>query len=73
MTPRGIRGVFILFATIGRMRILAALMLWASMNVAWAQSFIGASLGQSDIGSGITKDLITSGAYDGVDLSLIHI
>ena len=32
-----------------------------------AQSFIGASLGQSDIGRGITKDLITSGAFDGVD------
>jgi len=67
MTPREIRGVFILFATMGRMRIRAALMLWVFANAAWAQSFIGASLGQSDIGSGITKDLITSGAFDGVD------
>ena len=32
-----------------------------------AQSFIGAAIGRSDIGNGVTKDLITSGTYDGVD------
>jgi OmpA-OmpF porin, OOP family len=49
------------------MKNLIAAALCSVATAASAQSFIGASLGQSDIGSGIAKDLITSGAFDGVD------
>jgi OmpA-OmpF porin, OOP family len=50
-----------------QMKDFAAAILCSFATAASAQSFIGAAIGQSDIGNGVAKDLITSGAFDGVD------
>jgi len=50
-----------------RALVAAAIVLGAFVPLAVAEPFLGASLGQSDIGSEITARLITSGPVDGKD------